>query len=848
MILADGTGHVPEEMGLMKNLPVSAQLYVTAVVTAGAALLVTLFPVGVLDAPIPFIVLAVLSALTAVFKVSLPLARSESTLSVSYAVDFTALLLLGANPTMLIAATSALSQCTFRTKTRTPLHRTLFSMACLVLAVQAAGFVYRALGGIPGEPTVTTLVRSVVAMVLVYFFVNTGLVATAIALSTRQRVQQVWMESFLYNVPGYFVGAGAATFVALVVPRSALWIVPVAVVPLYLTYRSYQIYSERLHAEKRQVEQMSNIHLATVEALARAIDAKHQMSPGHLHRMQVYAAGLARAIGMPDNEIHGVKTAALLHDIGNVAVPEYILSKPGRLTKEEFERIKAHPQVGADIVEVVPFPYPVAPLIRNHHERWDGTGYPRGLKGEQIPLGARILTIVDYFDALMSKRPHHEPISATDAIDVLGREAGQALDPKLLQTFLAVFPNLMDAARAGQADRSNRHGDSLLVESQPTDDRSALAIASPTVFDDIARTHQEIYVLYEIAQAMGSSLGVSETLLLISSKMTRLVPFSCCALFLYDAEAKSLTCRSASGTDAELLQDLTVASGAGANGLVAQNGKSLLNARPAADLEAAGLDSTITTSLQSALVCPLTSDDRFIGTLAVYHKEADFYGMEHLRLLERIATQAAAVVNNSIMFEQTEKDSLTDALTGLPNRRSLFLHLTNELTRARRLGTQVSLLVIDLDDFKQINDQYGHDVGDRALCAVASTLRSEIRPYDLCVRYAGDEFVIVLSGVSGVELQNRREGLRAAIERVPFTTSDQREIPVGCSVGEAVFPHDGEGSDVLFAVADRRMYKDKSERKRLKEERAASQREHQETTPAEPAPPFTLHRGGRAAV
>ena len=834
-------------MGLMKNLPISAQLYVTAVVAAGAALLVALFPVGGLDAPVPFIVLAVLSALTAVFKVSLPLARSESTLSVSYAVDFAALLLLGANYTMLISAASAWSQCTFKTKTRTPLHRTLFSMACLVIAVQAAGLVYRALGGTPGEPTVSTLLRSVVAMVLVYFFVNTGLVATAIALSTRQRVQQVWTESFLYNAPGYFVGAGAATIVALI-PSSALWMVLVAAVPLYLTYRSYQIYLGRLHAEKRHVEQMSNIHLATVEALARAIDAKRQMSPDHLHRVQVYATGLARAIGLSDNEIQGVKTAALLHDIGNVAVPEYILSKPGRLTKEEFERIKAHPQVGADIIEVVPFPYPVAPLIRNHHERWDGTGYPRGLKGEQIPVGARILTIVDYFDALMSKRPHHEPISAEDAMDVLGREAGQALDPTLLQTFLTVFPDLMDTARDGQADRSTRHRDSLSGESQPNLDRSVGTKARPTVFDDIARTHQEIYVLYEIAQAMGSSLGISETLLLISSKMTRLVPFSCCALFLYDAEAKSLTCRSASGTDAELLQDLTVASGEGANGLVASSGESLLNARPAADLEAAGLESATTTRLQSALVCPLTSGERLIGTLAVYHEEADFYGMEHLRLLERIASQAAAVVNNSIVFEQTEKDSLTDALTGLPNRRSLFPHLTNELTRARRIGTQVSLLVIDLDDFKQINDQHGHDEGDRALCAVASKLRSEIRPYDLCVRYAGDEFVIVLSGVSGVELRNRRECLRAAIERVPFATSGQGAIPVGCSVGEAVFPHDGEECDVLFAVADRRMYKDKSERKRLKEERAGSQRESQETTQAGRTPPFTLHRGRRAAV
>lgn len=347
---------------------------------------------------------------------------------------------------------------------------------------------------------------------------------------------------------------------------------------------------------------------------------------------------------------------------------------------------------------------------------------------------------------------------------------------------------------------------------------------------------------------MGSSLGISETLLLISSKMTRLVPFSYCALFLYDAEAKLLKRRSASGTDAELLQDLTVASGTGANGLVAQNGKSLLNARPAADLEAAGVEAATTTCLQSALVCPLTSGDRFIGTLAVYHEEADFYGMEHLRLLERIASQAAAVVSNSIMFEQTEKDSLTDPLTGLPNRRSLFPHLTNELTRARRLGSQVSLLVVDLDDFKQINDLHGHDMGDRALCAVASKLRSAIRSYDLCVRYAGDEFVLVLSGVSGVELQDRREGLRAAIERVPFSTSGQGTIPVCCSVGEAVFPHDGEECDVLFAVADRRMYKDKNDRKRLKKERAERQPESEEPTQAERTPPFTLHRGGRAAV
>ena len=289
----------------MRNLPLPAQLYVAAVIAAGAALLVTLFPVAGIDTPAPFILLAALSLLTASFKIRLPLARSESTLSVSSAVDFAALLLLGANQTMLISAASAWSQCTFRSKTRAPFYQTLFSMACLVVAVQAAGFVYLTLGGIPGEPTVETVLRSVVAMVLVYFFVNSGLVATAVALSTRQPVQQVWMESFLYSAPGYFVGAGVATVVTLVIPRSALWMVPAVAVPLYLTYRSYEIYLERLHTEKRHVGQMSDIHLATVEALARAIDAKHQPSPEHLYRMQVYAAGLARAIGMSDNEIQG---------------------------------------------------------------------------------------------------------------------------------------------------------------------------------------------------------------------------------------------------------------------------------------------------------------------------------------------------------------------------------------------------------------------------------------------------------------------------------------------------------------------------------------------------------------
>ncbi len=192
---------------------------------------------------------------------------------------------------------------------------------------------------------------------------------------------------------------------------SGAWLAALAAAPLYLTYRTYKVYLGRIDDERRHVEEMADLHLATIEALALAIDAKDQTAQSHIRRVQVYATSIARGLGMSDTEIQGVKTAALLHDIGKLAVPEHILSKPGPLTQEEFQKIRVHPQVGAEIISAVPFPYPVAPLILSHHERWDGKGYPQGLKAEEIPLGARILSVVDYYDALTSDRPYHKAMT-----------------------------------------------------------------------------------------------------------------------------------------------------------------------------------------------------------------------------------------------------------------------------------------------------------------------------------------------------------------------------------------------------------------------------------------------------
>src|SRR4029078_10674097 len=201
-------------------------------------------------------------------------------------------------------------------------------------------------------------------------------------------------------------------------------------------------------------------------------------------------------------------------------------------------------------------------------------------------------------------------------------------------------------------------------------------------------------------------------------------------------------------------------------------------------------------------------------TVSVYHTEPSVYTDDHRRLLDRISEQAAAVIYNSMVFEQTQEDSLTDPLTSLPNTRFMFMHLTRELARAERLKSEVSLLVMDLDNFKEINDTYGHHVGDRALRDVAGVLRTGIRPYDICVRYAGDEFIVVLSGCNAEEAESKRAELQQSIDDVYFEARPGKRVALGISLGAAVVPQDGESYEALLATADSRMYQDKSRRKR----------------------------------
>ncbi|HKT80337.1 MAG TPA: HD domain-containing phosphohydrolase [Vicinamibacterales bacterium] len=793
---------------MLRRLPLSLRIYVWFVITAGVLLLIAGLPQADFNEPWLFATLLALSSATAALKVTLPLTTSRSTLSVSYAVDFASLLMIGPHETMLVAATSAFTQCHVNKKANNPTYRTLFSMASLIVTVQGTGLVYHWLQSLPAEDAMTAFARPLVGAATVYFLLNTGLVAMAVGLSSREKVFSTWQTNFLWSAPSYFVGAATAAAATWLIQRFGYWIAPLTVAPMYLTYRTYKVYMGRIEDEQRHVIQTSELHLATIEALARAIDAKDQTTQTHVRRVQAYAAGLAKAAGLSKSEIQGVKTAALLHDIGKLAVPEHILSKPGPLTQEEFQKIRIHPQVGAEIIAAVPFPYPVAPLILSHHERWDGQGYPQGLAGEDIPIGARILSIVDYFDAITTDRPYHKPLGHQAAIGLLKHEGGRALDPKLVDRFIDVLPALMAEAAAAEP------APAAATEVAAGGGSTATGLIQPAtnVFDNIALAHREIYALYEIAQTMGTSLGVADTMALVSAKLVNIIPWTGCTLFLQEPNSEILRCRFASGVDLPRLLDSTLRVGEGLAGWVARNRRTLVNGDPRTTFEAIGI--AIKADLRSAIVCPLFFNDAFIGCLTLFHSEPNYYTEDHRRLIERVAEQAGAVLHNSIVFEQTQEDSLTDPLTSLPNRRSMFMYLSRELARSERRKTEMALIVLDLDEFKAINDNYGHHVGDAALREAANALQRGLRPYDLCVRYAGDEFIVVLPECSRALADTKRRELQEIVGRVQLEVRPGRRISLSASAGVAVFPHDGDSYETLLADADAHMYRDKTARRR----------------------------------
>jgi diguanylate cyclase (GGDEF)-like protein/putative nucleotidyltransferase with HDIG domain len=762
-----------------------------------------------------FICYLLIAILAARLKVRLP--GITGTMSVNFLFILLGILELGFAETLALATAAILVQCFYHDRP-SPLQVT-FNLSASAMSIAVSwGLYHLALSG--GQVTSHPLLLGLAAVT--YFAANTGSIAAVIALTEQKSIKRIWVECYFWSFPYYLVGAAFAGMIGWF-NREFGWETSLLIVPIiYLIYRSYRLYLGKLEDEKRHVEEMATLHLRTIEALALAIEAKDHTTHDHLQRVRIYAIEVAKELGVTGGEMEALHAAALLHDIGKLAVPEHIISKPGRLTPEEFEKMKIHPLVGAEILERVRFPYPVVPIVRAHHEKWDGSGYPFGLKGEEIPIGARILSSVDFLDAMASDRQYRRALPLEEVMKRLSAESGKSFDPKVVSILERRYKQLEKLVEATfRRDPVTPLSTEMKIEAgaAPAAGFEDITVKDApgqeaTFLSSIAAARQEAQTLFELSQDLGASLSLGETLSVFSVKLRRLVPYD--AIAIYVKRATELVPELVSGDNHRLFSSLRIPLGSGLSGWVAQNRKPIINGNPSVEPGYLN-DPTKFSTLRSALAIPLEGLAGVVGVLALYHAETDAFTSDHLRILLAISSKMALAIENALKFEQAETSAVTDYLTGLPNARSLFLQLDRELARCKRDTTSLVVMVSDMDGFKQINDRFGHLEGNRVLRLFAQALKESCREYDYVARMGGDEFVVVAPGLTAEAAAKKAESLRELARHAGQEVCSEDILSL--SVGQALYPEDGKDAEALLAEADRRMYIEKQKQPSRKNRR-----------------------------
>jgi diguanylate cyclase (GGDEF)-like protein/putative nucleotidyltransferase with HDIG domain len=520
-------------------------------------------------------------------------------------------------------------------------------------------------------------------------------------------------------------------------------------------------------------------------------------------------------MGVTPQELEALKAAALLHDIGKLAVPDYILNKPGRLTPAEYEKMKVHTVVGADIVGRVNFPYPVEDAVRFHHERWDGTGYPSALKAEQIPLVARIISVVDFYDSTRCDRPYRAGMTRDESLGLLTRMAGKHFDPSVVEVFVkqvVQFDELISKNDLAEQVQSNEKL-SATHESAATSHQSDNAVIrdSSSGFRSIAETQREVFALHEMAQTIGSSLSLRDTCALVTAKLNAIVPFDTCVIFVLDDKSSKAEPVHAAGLHEDYFSSRSMAVGEGITGWVIANARSMSDAPPELDL--VGVPEEVASVVRYVISSPLLREDGSFGAITLYTTGSAPYNAEHARLLESVCLHVSSALGNALMFERTKQSALTDTLTGLPNARALQLMLERRIAECRRLDREpIAVLSIDINNFKEVNDELGHGVGDRLLACASEVINGQLRDMDLLARYAGDEFVAVLPSATAEVAAMVAERIRMAVESHMFQIKTGRAIQIEISVGIGCYPSEGETADELILAATQDMRRKKSAR------------------------------------
>jgi diguanylate cyclase (GGDEF)-like protein/putative nucleotidyltransferase with HDIG domain len=782
-----------------------AKFYVGSVVGAGFACVAYAAARWTCPDPYHYACHLAFALVAAGLKVSLP--GVSGTMSVSYVFVLLSMMDFSYPETVMVACLAMVLQSVWRTKSCPKLIHTLFNVGSVAVAVTAGNAIYHLSAGW-GQVLLSVAMASTG-----YFLTNSLSIAAVVALTESQDIRKIWRECYMWTFPYYLVGGAVAALISLCNHRLGWQTTILALPVVYIIFRSYRQYLGRLESEKLHAEQIAALHLRTIEALALAIEAKDDSTHDHLRRVQIYAVELGKKLGLDDGQMQALRAGSILHDIGKLAVPEHIISKPGKLTYEEFEKMKIHPIVGAEILDRVKFPYDVVPVVRAHHEKWNGSGYPDGLKGEDIPLGARILAAVDCLDALASDRQYRPALPLDDAMEFIVVEAGISYDPRVVKLLHENYREWEELARA-QGTQNFRLSKGAAVRNGHAPDAGLQAGMSetqqPEFLVSIAAARQEAQTLYELTQDLGNSLNLHETLSVLDSRLRRLVPYDAIAVYVH--KEGRLIPQYVSGENSRLFSALRIPLGQGLSGWVAETSRPIVNGNPSVEFGYLNDPSRFST-LRSALAIPLENAVGLTGVLALYHLAKDAFTRDHLRVLLALKPKLSLTIENALHYQEATISATIDGLTSLPNAGSLFLHLDAELARCRRTGEELAVLICDLDGFKQVNDRFGHLIGNTVLQLVAAGLQECCRNTDYVARMGGDEFVLVFPGFKPADLAEKLKAIEAVAVGAGWKVCGERLLNI--SVGAAFCPENGTDAEGLLAGADRRMYLTKRAHKEL---------------------------------
>lgn len=750
---------------------------------------------------IPFdyriILLAVLTWVSGSFAIRVP--GMPATIYVSEAFFFTLVLLFGGPPAAVCMAIDGLL-ISKRRKHHEP-FRVLFNFAEPVISVLVASAVFYKIYGaqplsIAPAANIGAIALPAVAMALVYFLLNSGLTAIAVAAETDGSAFRVWRTQFVWLSLNYFGGASVAVLLAIYWPSlspAALVVVGPLVVIFWISFRTTMARSEDAN---KHLTELNKLYLSTVETLAMAIDAKDQITHGHIRRVQTYATGLAKTLGVADTKVlRAIEAAALLHDMGKLAVPEHILNKPGKLTASEYERMKLHASVGAQILSAIDFPYPVVPIVRHHHENFDGTGYPDGLRGEDIPLGARIMAVVDCYDALTSDRPYRPALCDAEALAIIEARKGTMYDPAVTDAFVKVHAEIAAEVNGHEHDVSTFR--ELLHQPVPV----AAAVERTGSGSEVLSA--ALLALSDLAAEIAGHTAVEDMAVALGSRIRQTVPCDLAVFYLRDRVTDDLVAVHALGNGSDALKGLRLRMGEGLSGWVALNRTPIVNSSGALDL--AERRQHLPALLESALATPLCANDVVVGVLTLYAASREAFTNEQQQVVEFAARQIGPALARALSFEQERTSSLFDAETGLPNERYLERVLNSAIYCCQGNGPKPGVLLLSGATVRGLD---AAPTGDAAgpgspgrLLRLATTCRSAVRVTDLVFRTGDDEVAVLMT-------DSTPDAMAAVARRVTEAMHDEsRERGnTGIESAFALFPdHAADPTDLPRAARARRV-------------------------------------------